>query len=124
MQSNSLDVNRYSNYGGYPSGRLSAASGDINGLYPSNGARYGLGLGGGRLGGIDNKINGLGGPKHKRGDIDRECKLLLADVSQFLFLTLRRLQSIDSQGPVSRICKAIYLHYAKISMDADIYRKN
>jgi hypothetical protein len=72
---------------------------------------------------VDNKINGLGGPKHKCGDIDCKCKLLLADVSQFLFLTLWCLQSIDSQGPVLRIYMVIYLHHAKISMDADIYKK-
>ena len=32
-------------------------------------------MNGGRPNGVDGKMNGLHGPKHKRGDIDRECKL-------------------------------------------------
>jgi len=40
-------------------------------LYHHNGTRYGLGLPV-RTGGPENKLNGLHGPKHKRGDIDRE----------------------------------------------------
>ena len=76
MPSNGLDINRYGGYGGgYAGGRISAGSnGDINGMYNGGGGRYGIGLGGGRLGGPDSKINGLGGPKHKRSDIDRECE--------------------------------------------------
>jgi hypothetical protein len=112
MQSNSLDVNRYGNYGGYTSGRLSAASGDI-GLYQNNGTRYGLGLGGGRLGSIDNKINGLGGPKHKRGDIDRECKLsfidvfanFLPDIAAFVVNRFAGTRLEDLQGDIPSLCK-------------------
>ena len=45
------------------------------GLYQHNGGRYGLGLQGrGNSGPVDGKMNGLHGPKHKRGDLDRECK--------------------------------------------------
>ncbi|KAI0320995.1 ARM repeat-containing protein [Amylostereum chailletii] len=39
-------------------------------LYHHNGSRYGLGMGGRTNG--DGKMNGLHGPKHKRGDMDRE----------------------------------------------------
>lgn len=43
------------------------------GLYQHNGGRYGLGLQGrGNSGPVDGKMNGLHGPKHKRGDLDRE----------------------------------------------------
>jgi hypothetical protein len=37
----------------------------------------GLALGGGRLSGTD-KVNGLGGPKHKRADNERECACRLS----------------------------------------------
>lgn len=40
-------------------------------LYHHHGSRYGLGMG--RVTNTDGKMNGLHGPKHKRGDIDREC---------------------------------------------------
>ena len=40
-------------------------------LYHHHGSRYGLGMG--RVVNADSKMNGLHGPKHKRGDIDREC---------------------------------------------------
>ena len=45
-------------------------SGGSTALYHHNGTRYGLGLPG-RGGGVDTKMNGLHGPKHKRGDVDR-----------------------------------------------------
>jgi hypothetical protein len=48
-------------------------------LYHHHGTRYGLSHGNvnPRIGnGPDNKMNGLHGPKHKRGDVDRECTLL------------------------------------------------
>jgi hypothetical protein len=44
-------------------------------LYHHNGSRYGLGLSG-RANGADSKMNGLHGPKRKRGDVDRECEYL------------------------------------------------
>lgn len=73
-----LDSARYSPYGFENNGR----SGSVNSgtgstaLYHHHGSRYGLGAvnGGGRPNGVDGKMNGLHGPKHKRGDIDRECK--------------------------------------------------
>lgn len=40
-------------------------------LYHHNGTRYGLHLGRGN--GADGKMNGLHGPKHKRGDMDCEA---------------------------------------------------
>ena len=55
---------------------LGSASGSTA-LY-NHGSRYGLNaMGGGRLGGGD-KMNGLHGPKHKRGDIDREFELIIS----------------------------------------------
>lgn len=44
-------------------------------LYHHNGAKYGFNMNGRPNGGADGKMNGLHGPKHKRGDIDRECEL-------------------------------------------------
>ena len=41
-------------------------------LYHHNGSKYGLSMNGRQNG--DSKMNGLHGPKHKRGDIDGECK--------------------------------------------------
>ena len=49
-------------------------SGGSTALYHHNGTRYGLGLPG-RVGGADTKMNGLHGPKHKRGDVDRKSQL-------------------------------------------------
>ncbi|EIM83313.1 ARM repeat-containing protein [Stereum hirsutum FP-91666 SS1] len=40
-------------------------------LYHHHGSRYGLGIGS-RVGAPDSKMNGLHGPKHKRGEMDRE----------------------------------------------------
>lgn len=50
------------------------STGVLMGNYTQNGARQGLGLPGRTTSGTENKMNGLHGPKHKRGDIDRECK--------------------------------------------------
>lgn len=46
-------------------------------LYHHHGSRYGLGIGS-RVGAADGKMNGLHGPKHKRGEMDRECKFILS----------------------------------------------
>lgn len=46
-------------------------SGGSTALYHHNGTRYGLGLSG-RVASADTKMNGLHGPKHKRGDVDRK----------------------------------------------------
>ena len=45
-----------------------------------NGPRYGLGLPPRANSGVDGKMNGLHGPKHKRGDMDRECRLTISFV--------------------------------------------
>ena len=42
-----------------------------------NGPRYGLGVPPRANSGADGKMNGLHGPKHKRGDMDRECRLTI-----------------------------------------------
>jgi len=65
-------------YGGYDSatqsvrGSLGSTAAGSTALYHHHGSRYGLGLGGRPNNSSDNKMNGLHGPKHKRGDIDRE----------------------------------------------------
>lgn len=61
---------------------MNAPTANLNGnpagpgsLYSAQSAsRYGLGLTGRGNAGTDGKMNGLHGPKHKRGDMDRECK--------------------------------------------------
>lgn len=79
-------------------------------LYHHNGSRYGLGLNS-RPNGVDGKMNGLHGPKHKRGDIDRECEY---SVSLYTLVTLlsdvlvnrfagTRLE--DLQGQIATLCK-------------------
>lgn len=76
-----LENGRYNTYGFEPSSRSAPnGSAPTNGtsgstaLYHHNGSRYGLGMPGrANSGTADNKMNGLHGPKHKRGDIDREC---------------------------------------------------
>ncbi|EEB86672.1 hypothetical protein MPER_16290, partial [Moniliophthora perniciosa FA553] len=72
-----LDNGRYNNYGFESNGRTSVA-GNTSGstaLYHHNGSRYGLGLPGraaaaAAAAGVDSKMNGLHGPKHKRGDME------------------------------------------------------
>ena len=44
------------------------------GLYTQNGLRYSLGLPGRTPSGSDAKMNDLHSPKHKQGEVDRECK--------------------------------------------------
>jgi hypothetical protein len=74
---NGLDGNGYNSYG-FESGRSGANPTSTSGstaLYHHNGSRYGLGLPARTNSGAgDGKMNGLHGPKHKRGDMDRECK--------------------------------------------------
>ncbi|CAL1696764.1 unnamed protein product [Somion occarium] len=68
---NAIDNARYGSYA-YDNARApSSAGAGSTALYHHNGTRYGLGMNG-RPGGADGKMNGLHGPKHKRGDIDRE----------------------------------------------------
>ena len=57
--------------GAYGAGAFGQGTTGSTALYHHNGTRYGLGLG--RTNG-DAKMNGIHGPKHKRGDIDRECE--------------------------------------------------
>ncbi|KAG6837202.1 hypothetical protein H0H93_013070 [Arthromyces matolae] len=74
-----LDSGRYNGYGYESSGHNSTTHNTVNNtsgstaLYHHNGTRYGLGIPGRPSPGItDSKMNGLHGPKHKRGDMDRE----------------------------------------------------
>lgn len=74
----SIYLNQDGRFNGYEvesNGRLngSGTTGGSTALYHHHGSRYGLSMGA-RIGGPDNKMNGLHGPKHKRGDIDRECE--------------------------------------------------
>ena len=79
-----MDNTRYNNYG-FESGGRANPSNPVTvvntnlpgtaGLYPQNGPRYGLGLQPRGNSSVDNKMNGLHGPKHKRGDMDRECMI-------------------------------------------------
>lgn len=80
-------------------------------VYPAqHGSRYGLGLPGRGGAGTDSKMNGLHGPKHKRGDIDRECKLYMYvkihvlnqahEVNRFAGTRLE-----DLQGEIPALCK-------------------
>lgn len=77
---NPLDSARY---GGYPyesTRSPNSAGAGSTALYHHNGTRYGLGMNGRPAAAVaaaaDGKMNGLHGPKHKRGDMDRECKSL------------------------------------------------
>ncbi|KAG5715907.1 Pumilio domain-containing protein C6G9.14 [Termitomyces sp. T112] len=66
-----LDTGRYNAYS--PSHGPTNTTSGSTALYHHNGSRYGLGLPGRpNPGATDNKMNGLHGPKHKRGDMDRE----------------------------------------------------
>ncbi|KDQ54912.1 hypothetical protein JAAARDRAFT_80100 [Jaapia argillacea MUCL 33604] len=91
----SIDGGRYSPYDFESNGRiatpLNAGTGSTA-LYHHHGSRYGLGLPG-RVNGADAKMNGLHGPKHKRGDIDREFNRFAGT----------RLE--DLQGEILGLCK-------------------
>ncbi|KAI9572581.1 ARM repeat-containing protein [Boletus coccyginus] len=87
-----LDDSRYSAYGFDTAGRngsvVNGGSGSTA-LYHHNGSRYGLGLG--RGGAPDGKMNGLHGPKHKRGDMD---------LNRFAGTRIE-----DLQGEIPALCK-------------------
>ena len=69
----SLEGNNFNAYGFEAVGRGAAVGGTgSTALYHHNGAKYGFSMNA-RANGADGKMNGLHGPKHKRGDIDREC---------------------------------------------------
>lgn len=87
-----LDDEHYS-YGLDSNGRLSSGLNGAAGstaLYHHNGSRYGLGLAG-RVTSADAKMNGLHGPKHKRGDVD---------LNRFAGTRLE-----DLQGEIANLCK-------------------
>jgi len=84
--------------GGYgydgPRGSISGVAGGPGaGGFVNQGTRYGLGLGRGGAGHHDGKMNGMHGPKHKRGDIDREF-------NRFSGIRLE-----DLQGEIASLCK-------------------
>lgn len=72
-----LDNGRFNGYSFDGNSRVNGGSigGGSTALYHHSGSRFGLGMGG-RLNGPDAKMNGLHGPKHKRGDIDRKNSYL------------------------------------------------
>ncbi|KAI0307498.1 armadillo-type protein [Multifurca ochricompacta] len=84
---NTLDDRRFNSYG---NGNGLASTGSTA-LYHHHGSRYGLGIGG-RVAG-DGKMNGLHGPKHRRGDVDREFNRFAGT----------RLE--DLAGEISSLCK-------------------
>ncbi|KAJ7835895.1 ARM repeat-containing protein [Mycena olivaceomarginata] len=90
-----LDANGYNLYGFEAGGRGGANAGTgSTALYHHNGSRYGLGLPARTNSGADDgKMNGLHGPKHKRGDMDREFNRFAGT----------RLE--DSQGEIPALCK-------------------
>lgn len=69
-----------------------------------------MGIGGGRVA-SDGKMNGLHGPKHRRGDVDRECGSSQITISSRVVLTFclvnrfagTRLE--DLAGEISSLCK-------------------
>ncbi|KAI0735686.1 ARM repeat-containing protein [Earliella scabrosa] len=68
-----IEGGRFNSYGFEAAGRGAAVgSTGSTALYHHNGAKYGFNMNGRPNGGADGKMNGLHGPKHKRGDIDRE----------------------------------------------------
>ncbi|KAF8499091.1 ARM repeat-containing protein [Russula emetica] len=84
---NSLDDRRFN---AYSNGSGLAGTGSTA-LYHHHGTRYGLGIGG-RVP-SDGKMNGLHGPKHRRGDVDREFNRFAGT----------RLE--DLAGEISSLCK-------------------
>ncbi|KAG6375119.1 ARM repeat-containing protein [Boletus reticuloceps] len=87
-----LDGSRYGAYKFDAAGRNGAMANGLSGLtalYHHNGSCYGLGLG--RGGAPDGKMNGLHGPKHKRGDMD---------LNRFADTRIE-----DLQGEIPALCK-------------------
>ena len=109
------------NGNGVENGRFNSFSTGSTALYHHHGSRYGLGMNG-RANGADSKMGGLHGPKHKRGDVDRECKWAhLLSVRSGLTYGVK---SIVSQARVWRICRARFLRSAKINMGAATCRRS
>ena len=72
-------------------------------------SRYGLGMPN-RGNPADNKMNGLHGPKHKRGDMDRECEypILFNTIASFNLFPVNRFAGTrleDLQGEIPALCK-------------------
>lgn len=109
------------NGNGSDNGRFSSYSTGSTALYHHNGSRYGLGVNG-RTNGADSKMGGLHGPKHKRGDVDRECTW--AHLLNSGRLLINDAQSTASQAHVWRICRARSLRSARISMVAATFRRS
>ena len=91
-----LEGNRYASYNFDPTARspipLNADSNTTGStaLYHHNGTRYGLGLPVRAGAPAENKLNGFhGGPKHKRGDVDRECTSALEHHCVVLILSFK-----------------------------------
>ncbi|KAK2461726.1 hypothetical protein APHAL10511_006189 [Amanita phalloides] len=96
---NGLEGNRYSSYNfdtttrnTGPPNAASTTTGSTA-LYHHNGTRYGLGLPVRAGAPTENKLNGFHGPKHKRGDIDREFNRFAGT----------RLE--DLQGEIPSLCR-------------------
>ncbi|KAF5338450.1 hypothetical protein D9758_012238 [Tetrapyrgos nigripes] len=85
-------LNGDAQYGSYGSPGAPGNTSGSTALYHHNGSRYGLGIPG-RANPLDNKMNGLHGPKHKRGDMDREFNRFAGT----------RLE--DLQGEIPALCK-------------------
>ncbi|KAH7916490.1 ARM repeat-containing protein [Hygrophoropsis aurantiaca] len=88
----SLENAAYNSYGFDTGARSSPAANGTSGstaLYHHNGSRYGLAMARGN--GTDSKMNGLHGPKHKRGDMD---------LNRFAGTRLE-----DLQGEIPALCK-------------------
>ena len=102
---NSLDDRRFSSYG---NGNGLASTGSTA-LYHHHGTRYGLGIGG-RVA-SDGKMNGLHGPKHRRGDVDRECGPCNSIITRRIVLTFYSVNRFagtrleDLAGEISSLCK-------------------
>ncbi|KAF9569799.1 ARM repeat-containing protein [Agrocybe pediades] len=99
---NGVESTHYNSYGFEANGRANIApsngtspntSGPANLYSTQQGARYGLGIPSRNGAGGDGKMNGLHGPKHKRGDMDREFNRFAGT----------RLE--DLQGEIPSLCK-------------------
>ncbi|KAH9947956.1 ARM repeat-containing protein [Amylocystis lapponica] len=90
-----LDSARYNSYGFEQNGRMGGVNSGTGStaLYHHHGSRYGLAINGRPASGADSKMNGLHGPKHKRGDVDREFNRFAGT----------RLE--DLQGEIPTLCK-------------------
>ncbi|KAG1749610.1 ARM repeat-containing protein [Suillus paluster] len=87
-----MDSGRFNSYDLDSSTRSSTSANGTSGstaLYHHNGTRYGLHIG--RTNGADGKMNGMHGPKHKRGDMD---------LNRFAGTRLE-----DLQGEIPTLCK-------------------